>query len=109
MRLSAPIPPDQKATRQRTTLRRFFQYFAPYRKEIPFALSMVFIGAVSQSVGPFLIGWSIDNLIGQGNLRGLLLLLLMLTGVYLVGIQAIRQQILRVGSIMQRLLAQLRQ
>ncbi len=92
-----------------STLRRFLQYLRPYRSELPLALTLVALGAVTQSLGPFLIGWSIDNLIMQGNLTGLLGMLCILCSIYGFGVLAIRGQILRVGWIMQRLLAQLRQ
>ncbi len=101
--------PTEKAHRPRSTLKRFLQYLQPYRKEIPIALGLVSIGAATQAIGPFLIGWSIDHLIIQGNLSGLLQMLGVLALIYLLGVQAIRGQILRVGWIMQRLLAQLRQ
>ena len=110
MRVPSPVvASEQKATRQLSTVRRFLQYFQPYRKEIPIALALILIGAATQAVGPFFLGWSLDHLIAQGNLRGLLLLLSGLALIYLIGIIAIRGQILRVGWIMQRLLAQLRQ
>jgi ATP-binding cassette, subfamily B, multidrug efflux pump len=106
----APVLPSaQKTQKQRSTLRRFLQYLQPFRSEIPIALMLVAIGAATQAIGPFLLGWSIDHVIAQGNLQGLLLLLLLLAAIYISGIWAIRGQILRVGSIMQRLLAQLRQ
>jgi len=107
--LSPVVASEQKATRQLSTVRRFLQYFQPYRKEIPIALALILVGAATQAVGPFFLGWSLDHLIAQGNLRGLLLLLSGLALIYLIGIIAIRGQILRVGWIMQRLLAQLRQ
>ncbi len=103
------IVSEQKAQKQISTLRRFLQYLRPFRKEIPIALTLVSIGAATQAVGPFLLGWSIDHVIAKGDLRGLLLLLSLLAIIYFSGIWAIRGQILRVGSIMQRLLAQLRQ
>ena len=110
MRSTAPVvAPEQKASKQLPTLRRLLQYFQPYRKEVPFALGLVAIGAASQSIGPALIGWSIDNLIRPGNLRGLLLMLALLVCLYVGGIMAIRAQIYRVGSLVQRVLAQLRQ
>jgi ATP-binding cassette, subfamily B, multidrug efflux pump len=110
MRGTDPIvAPEQKASQQLSTLRRFLQYLRPYQKEIPIALTLVLIGATTQAIGPFLLGWSVDNLIAQGNLPGLLLMLLLLALIYGVGIMAIRGQIMRVGWIMQRLLAQLRQ
>lgn len=110
MRGTSPIvASEQQASQQLSTLRRFFQYLRPYRKEIPIAITLVMIGASTQAIGPFLIGWSIDNLIAQGNLRGLLLILGLLGLIYIFGIWAIRGQIIRVGWIMQRLLGQLRQ
>ncbi|MBE9006149.1 ABC transporter ATP-binding protein [Fortiea sp. LEGE XX443] len=110
MRGTSPIvASEQLATQQLSTLRRFLQYLRPYRKEIPIALTLVCIGALTQAIGPFLLGWSIDYLIVNGNLSGLLLLLGLLALIYVFGIWAIRGQIIRVGWIMQRLLAQLRQ
>jgi ATP-binding cassette subfamily B protein len=110
MRGTGPIvAPDQKAGKQVPTLRRLLQYLHPYRKQVPIALGLVAFGASTQAMGPFLIGWSIDNLIGKGNLQGLLLMLVLLVAVYVSSIQAFRAQIYRVGWIMQHLLAQLRQ
>jgi ATP-binding cassette subfamily B protein len=110
MRSTGPVVASElKGTQQLSTLRRFIRYLRPYRKEIPIALTLVSLGAATQSIGPFLIGWSIDHLITQGNLNGLLIMLAALALIYILGIWAIRGQIIRVGSIMQRLLAQLRQ
>jgi ATP-binding cassette, subfamily B, multidrug efflux pump len=110
MRTPGPvIASDLKTTQQLSTLRRFFQYLRPYRPEIPIALGLITLGAASQSIGPYLVGWSIDHLIRRGNLHGLMLMLAVLSLIYIAGIWAIRGQIRRVGSIMQRLLAQLRQ
>ncbi|BBD64742.1 ABC transporter-related protein [Nostoc commune NIES-4072] len=110
MRGTVPVvASDDQASKQLSTLRRFLQYLLLYRKEIPIALTLVFIGAVTQAIGPFFLGWSIDHLIAQGNLQGLLLLLGLLALNYGLGVLAIRGQIIRVGWIMQRLLAQLRQ
>lgn len=103
--LAAPAEPKPKLS----TIRRFLQYFAPYRQDLPIALLLVAIGATTQAIGPLLIGWAIDNLILQGNLPGLLWMLAALTVIYLVGVWAIRGQIWRMGAIVQRLLGQLRQ
>ncbi|MBE8989809.1 ABC transporter ATP-binding protein [Nostoc sp. LEGE 12450] len=109
MRGTIPVVASEQSSKQLSTLRRFLQYLLLYRKEIPIALTLVFIGAVTQAIGPFFLGWSIDRLIEKGNLQGLLLLLGLLALNYGLGIIAIRGQIIRVGWIMQRLLAQLRQ
>ena len=110
MRSTAPVvASEQKTGQQISTLRRFLGYLRPYRSELPVALMLVAIGGMTQAVGPFLIGWSIDHLIIPGNLSGLLWMLSGLAGIYLLGVAAIRGQILRVGWMMQRLLANLRQ
>ncbi|MDF5712030.1 MAG: ABC transporter ATP-binding protein [Nostoc sp. S4] len=110
MRTTAAVAVSQEQTSQQvSTLGRFLKYLKPYRKEIPIAIALVLIGAITQAVGPFFIGWSIDNLIAKGNLQELLLLLGLLALNYGVSTLAIRGQIIRVGWIMQRLLAQLRQ
>jgi ATP-binding cassette subfamily B protein len=110
MRGTGPVvAAEQKATQQRSTILRFLQYFRPYRKEIPIALLFVVINATTQAIGPFFLGWAIDHLIVPGNLQGLIQMLMLLGLIYVVGVFAIRAQILRVGWIMQRILAQLRQ
>ncbi|WP_017652611.1 ABC transporter ATP-binding protein [Fortiea contorta] len=103
------VASEQRATQQLPTLQRFLQYLRPYKKEIPIALTLVAIGASTQAIGPFLLGWSVDHLIATRNLPGLLLMLGLLALIYGLGILAIRGQIMRVGWIMQRLLAQLRE
>ncbi|MEH1949364.1 MAG: ABC transporter ATP-binding protein [Nostoc sp.] len=110
MRGTIPVvASEENVSQQLSTLRRFLQYVLLYRKEIPVALTLVLIGAITQAVGPFFLGWSIDRLIAQGDLQGLLVLLGLLGLNYGLGVLAIRGQIIRVGWIMQRLLAQLRQ
>ncbi len=107
--MPSPVAPEQTADKQLSTFRRFLGYLKPYRGELPIAIGAVIIGALTQSVGPFLIGWSIDNLIRPGNLSGLMWMVVGLAGVYLIGTIAIRAQIFRVGAIVQKVLAQLRQ
>jgi ATP-binding cassette, subfamily B, multidrug efflux pump len=110
MRVNTPIAaPEHKAAKQLSTLFRLVRYFQPYRTQIPIALGFVLLGAATQAIGPFLIGWSIDNYIRQGDVRGLMQMLVMLAMIYIIGVLAIREQIYRIGSIMQRTLAQLRQ
>jgi len=106
---STVVAPEQKANQQLSTLSRFLQYFAPYKLDLPVTVFFVLVGAFSQSVGPALIGWAIDRLIVGKNLPGLLTALGGLVIIYLIGIQAVRIQITRVGWMMQNILAQMRQ
>ncbi len=94
---------------QTPTLQRFGKYLIPHRKTIPVALGFVIVAAIMQGFAPFLIGWSIDNLIAKGNLPGLMQMLLLILAVYLAGFTATRAQILRTNWITQNVLAQLRQ
>ncbi len=110
MRSPTPmVAPEQKANQQISTLRRFISYFAPYKLDLPITIFFVLVGAFSQSIGPALIGWAIDHLIVGKNLPGLLGILGVLVVIYLIGIQAVRIQISRVGWMMQNILAQMRQ
>lgn len=110
MRSPTPlVETEQKANQQLPTLRRFFNYFAPYKLDLPITIFFVLVGAFSQSIGPALIGWAIDNLIMGKDLPGLLSILGVLVVIYLIGIQAVRIQISRVGWMMQNILAQMRQ
>ncbi len=106
---SEHIAPEPKAAKSPSTVKRFLAYLKPYRNDLPIAIGAVIIGASTQAIGPFLIGWSIDNLIGPGNLTGLVQMIAALAIIYTVGTLAIRVQILRVGTIVQKVLAQLRQ
>ncbi len=90
------------------TLKRFLRYFLPYRRDILLTLGLVIMSAACQAAGPFLVGWSIDNLIIRGNWRGLMQILLLLGVIYITGSLITRSQIRQIGWIMQRLLTQLR-
>ncbi|MEL6940053.1 MAG: ABC transporter ATP-binding protein, partial [Cyanobacteria bacterium J06598_1] len=92
-----------------STVGRFLGYLGPYYKDLPIAIGAVMIGAATQAIGPFLIGWSIDNLITPGNLSGLMQMIAALAVIYFIGTIAIRVQIFRVGTLVQKVLAQLRQ
>jgi ATP-binding cassette, subfamily B, multidrug efflux pump len=103
------VNPPLPMSSQPSTLRRFAQYLIPYRQQIPVAVFFVSIGALSQGLAPFLIGWSIDNLIARGNFSGLMQMLVVVLAVYLIGFSAFRGHILRTNWITQNVLAQLRQ
>lgn len=99
----------EKAADRRTTVRRLVAELTPFRPLIVAALGLVILSAVAQSLGPLLIGRSIDQAIGPGDRRLLLLYMLGLAGVYVVGALASRGQTLQIGQIGQRVLARLRE
>jgi ATP-binding cassette, subfamily B, multidrug efflux pump len=91
------------------TLQRFFRYFLVHKQQLLNVLLLVTLSATCLATPPFLIGWSIDNLIKPGDWRGLVRMLTILLGIYFIGNQIIRVQIRRIGWIMQSVLAALRQ
>ncbi len=109
MRAVTPlVGAEHKAVKQLSTLFRLFEYFKPYRKQIPIALMFVLYGSATQAIGPFLIGRSIDQLVNNGTVAELMQILGILAIIYISGVFAIREQIYRVGFIMQQVLAQFR-
>ena len=109
MRAVTPlVGAEHKAVKQLSTLFRLLEYLKPYRKQIPIALMFVLYGSATQAIGPFLIGRSIDQLVNNGTVAELMQILGLLAIIYISGVFAIREQIYRVGSIMQQVLAQFR-
>lgn len=109
MRAVTPlVGAEHKATKQLSTLFRLLAYLKPYRKQIPIALMFVLYGSATQAIGPFLIGRSIDRLVDNGSEVELMQILAILAIIYITGVIAIREQIYRVGHIMQQVLAQFR-
>lgn len=103
------VDTEHRATKQLSTLFRLFAYFKPYQKQIPIALGFVLYGAATQAIGPFLIGQSVDRLLHHRDVTELMQMLALLAAIYISGVIAIREQIYRIGSIVQQTLAQLRQ
>ncbi|WP_017655214.1 ABC transporter ATP-binding protein [Fortiea contorta] len=98
-KVNAPLP----------VMRRFSNYFRPYIKDIPLIIGLIIISSITQAIAPLLTGWSVDNLIIKGDVFGLARMLVVLTILYIIGFLSNRHLIVRVGVIMQHLLAQLRQ
>jgi ATP-binding cassette, subfamily B, multidrug efflux pump len=72
-------------------------------------LALVALGAISQAVGPWLIGRAIDRDILGDDPSGLLRTMALLLWVYVGGTLAQRGQIRQVGAVGQRILASLRE
>ncbi|WP_373525994.1 ABC transporter ATP-binding protein [Nostoc sp.] len=88
---------------------RLGQYFRLYIKNVPTIVVLTIISSITQAIAPLITGWSIDNLIKTGNLSGLIWMLFVLIIVYLIGFLSNRTLVVKVGVLMQQLLAQLRQ
>jgi len=89
-------------------LRRLLRYLAPFRLQLLGALVLVIITALVQAIGPALIARAIDVNITQKDFQGLTQTMLLLLGVYIVGLVSQSGQGYLIGRVGQRFLAQLR-
>ena len=89
-------------------LLRLLRYLTPFRQQLLGALVLVIITALVQALGPALIARAIDVNITQKDLQGLTKTMLLLLGVYVVGLASQSGQVYQIGWIGQRFLAQLR-
>ena len=89
-------------------LRRLLRYLAPFRLQLLGALVLVIISALVQAIGPALIARAIDLNIIQKDYQGLTQTMLLLLGVYIVGLLSQSGQGYLIGWVGQRFLALLR-
>jgi ATP-binding cassette subfamily B protein/subfamily B ATP-binding cassette protein MsbA len=101
---TAEAPVQQGAA----TARRLVSEVTAYRSELLLALALIVVGAAAQAAAPWLVSQAIDRDILNGDVPGLVRTLAALLAVYVVGTLATRAQIFQVGSVGQRLLANLR-
>ncbi len=98
----------ERAEKRGATARRLLGELRPFRRDLVLALGLVVVGATAQAAGPWLISRAIDRNILQGDRSGLARTMLALLAVYAAGTLATRGQIVRVGTIGQRILASIR-
>src|SRR6266568_2807500 len=89
-------------------LLRLLRYLTPFRLQLLGALVLIIISALVQAIGPALIARAIDVNITQKDLQGLTMTMLLLLGVYVVGLASQSAQVYLIGWIGQSFLAQLR-
>jgi ATP-binding cassette subfamily B multidrug efflux pump len=99
---------DERARNTGATWRKLLAEFVPYRSTLLLVLGLVLILAVTQALGPWLIGQAIDNDIARRDAGGLAVRMLELLAVYGVGTLVSRAQTLLIGTMGQTLLASLR-
>src|SRR5260370_14588425 len=89
-------------------LRRLLRYLTPFRLPLIGALGLVVITALVQAAGPAVIARAIDVNIAGKDLRGLTLSMLLLLGIYIIGLLAQAGHGYLIGTVRQEVLAQLR-
>ncbi len=103
---------EERAKNTSAVARRLFQYVTPYKRELVAAFGLVILSAVTQALGPFLIGRAIDSYVkplsAGGNINGLLTIMGLLALNYVVGFFSTRYQFLQLGILTQNILVGLR-
>ncbi len=100
---------DAKPQQRGATTARLLGELRPHGRALSSAAALILIVAVSQALGPWLVSRAIDVNVGHKDGRGLLVTLACMAVVYLSGALAQRAQIFMIGTIGQRVLAELRQ
>jgi len=104
---------EEKASNQGAVARRLMGYLTPFKKQLMWVVVLIIVNAVTQALGPALIGRAIDLYIKPanegGNPQGLLLDMGLLLIVYAVTFVASRYQFLSLGILTQDVLVSLRQ
>jgi ATP-binding cassette subfamily B protein/subfamily B ATP-binding cassette protein MsbA len=100
---------EEKAKDRKQVVLRMLALLQPYMRLVILSLILVIITAVTQGLGPFLIGVAVDEMIGAANVAGLTQIMLALGATYLVQLVVMRYQIVLMAKVGQQLLADLRQ
>lgn len=100
---------DEKAQNRSATIRRLLGELTVYWHRLLGIGGLVIIGAVAQATAPWLISRAIDKDIANRDSHGLAITMLFLLAAYTVGQITSYGQVLLVGDVGQRFLAQIRQ
>ena len=76
--------PVVKAKNQKQTLLRIWSYLSKQRVGVALTIVLVIIGSIVSLLGPYAIGKTIDDYILKSDLHGTILMVLFLTGVYII-------------------------
>ncbi len=100
---------DAKPERRGATAARLLGELRPHGRTLMGAAVLILIVAICQALGPWLVGRAIDVNVAHQDGRGLGLTLALMATVYVIGALAQRKQIFIIGTVGQRVLAELRQ
>lgn len=99
----------ERARNVRGTLRRLLNYLRPYAGPLLVVFLLVIVGSVLDLLGPWLMGLAIDRYIAARDVPGLVHIVLVLLGIYLVSWAAQAGQSLIAARTSQRAMHALRQ
>lgn len=107
MRRMAEMP-DEKAKNRKEVLSRLLKLLAPFKGVVVLVLILSLLSAGSQGLSPYLTGRAVDQFISAGDKTGLAWIMIILAGVFLAGMAAMRYQTFLIAKIGQQILADLR-
>lgn len=103
---------DERAKNTGAVTRRLLQYVTPYKRQLVATFGLIILSAITQALGPLLIGRAIDLYVKPlpegGNVNGLLGLMALLAMNYVVSFVSTRYQFLQMGILTQNILVTLR-
>ena len=100
--------PDEQARDRSSAARRLLGYLTPEWRSLLGVLLMLCFTAVGQGGAPALIGQAVDEFIMVGDRTGLQQTILLLLGVYIIGLIGFVGQAWLMGQLSQRVLKRLR-
>jgi ATP-binding cassette, subfamily B, multidrug efflux pump len=101
--------PDEKAHDRNKVITRLLMLLKPYAWTVTGAMILTLVSAATQGLSPFLIGMAVDGAISKNEPAGLAPIMIALAVVYVIGMFAMRYQILLINKAGQSVLADLRQ
>lgn len=97
-----------KSENNLTVARRLMGYLRPHWRALSLLLVTVLVSAGASALGPLFIGQAIDEFIIPGDRAGLMRIMLLLIGAYVIGAAATGAQFYLMGKVGQEVLAQVR-
>lgn len=99
---------EERARRRSAAFRRLLGELPPYRRSLLWLLALTLVSGTMTAVGPWIVGVAIDDMIANQNVGRLVQFTLALGASYLLGLLAVRGQLVTIGRIGQGVMATLR-
>ena len=90
-------------------IRRLMGYVRPYNRALWLGLGAMIMSAVALALGPFVVGYAIDNYVLEGDYGGVVWALVALLVIYIVQYVGFRGQFYYIGMAGQEIMADLRE
>uniref|UniRef100_UPI0026205135 ABC transporter transmembrane domain-containing protein n=1 Tax=Clostridium sp. TaxID=1506 RepID=UPI0026205135 len=89
-------------------LKRLLRYMKPYKGEIILSILLMLLSSVISLIGPVIIKISLDNLIPDKNIKGLILISVLYIGIFLSIAIIMKHRMYTMGEVGQKMLVDIR-